>query len=563
DRAFLQEQVQAALLDNTSRIVERELDGSFYHWTIVPLPREAAANVYLTDITARRQAETELRHNQLFTARINDTIPAVVFLYDLEERQLIYINRQVERILGYTELELRKLGSDPLTQIIHLDHQQDLADKYAHLLSLPDEELSTSEYRVQHRDVSWRWLWIRSTVFTRNAAGQVRQMLCSAEDITESKATAEALRQSQLLVERVAHTAPNLIYIFDLVERRNVYANRHIEQLLGYTEAEVQALGHDMTTHILPLAEAEHMREHLEQVAQLADGEVLTLEYSLYHRNGSTRWLRITNTPFERDAMGQVRRIVGTGEDITRWKVADEQRRTANRRLAEQNRLFRQVIDTAPHLIYLKDNQGNFLLANRATAELYGMTPEQIVSTQPDELPGAPPEKQRYHQQDEQVLRTQQELIQEETFTRPDGETLWFYSIKRPFVLADGSMQVLGVGTNITELKRTQLDLRAAKEAAEENARAKQNFLANMSHEIRTPLNGILGMAGLLAKTPLDDQQNQYLGHIRHSADHLLVVINDILAMAQLGAGKIRPEIIPFDLREVLRASQESLLQVE
>ncbi|QNH62649.1 PAS domain S-box protein [Hymenobacter sediminicola] len=559
DREFLHQQVKSALQENTSRIVERQLDGAFYHWTIVPLLQEEAANIYLTDITARRQAETQLRHSQLLMARINDTIPAVVFLYDLQAHRLNYINRQIERVLGYPEQTI-ETQAGLLQQIIHPEDLRSLFNKRGYLQALPDGELSTGEYRVRHQNGNWRWLWIRSTAFTRDENGLVYQVLCSAEDITQRKATEEALRQSQLLVERVAYTAPNLIYIYDLAEKRNVYSNRHIEVMLGYTEEEIQEMGGEVLERLMPPTEVQRLREHYEHVAQLADSEILSLEFHLTHRNGSARWLRVTDTPFERDAAGQVRQIVGVGEDITRWKVADEQRRTANRRLAEQNRLFRQVIDTTPHLIYLKDNLGNYLLANRATAELYGMTPEQIVGAQPDQLPAMLTDGQRYRQQDEQVLRTGQELIQEETFTKPDGEILWFYSIKRPFVLADGNMQVLGVDINITELKRTQLDLHAAKEAAEENAQAKQNFLANMSHEIRTPLNGILGMAGLLSKTPLDDQQSQFLGHIRHSADHLLVVINDVLAMAQLGAGKIRPENIPFDLREVLRASQESLL---
>ena len=560
DRKFLRRQLAEALLDGRSRVVERRLDNNFYHWTIVPLPAAEAANVYLTDITARRQAESELRRSQLLTARINDTIPAIVFIYDIQQHQLVYVNRQIEQMLGYKEQDLQLHRENLLARLLDPISMRTAADKQHFLEQLPDNQLSTGEYRIRHQDGSWRWIWVRSTVFLRDADGRVQQLLGSAEDITERKSTEEALRQSQLLMERVAYTAPNLIYIYDLVEQSNVYCNRNIEQMLGYSSDEVRALGSQVLTHFMPTSQAALVQEHYAKVAQLADGQVLTLEYYLTHRNDSVRWMRITDTPFDRDANGRVRQLVGVGEDITRWKEADEQRRTANRRLAEQNRLFRQVIDTAPHLIYLKDQLGNYLLANKAVAELYGMTPEQLVSAQPEQLYTALSDGQRYRRQDEELLRTGQEMVQEETFTKPDGELLWFYSIRRPFVLTDGSMQVLGIDTNITELKRTQLDLHAAKEAAEENAQAKQNFLANMSHEIRTPLNGILGIAGLLAKTPLDDQQSQYLSHIRHSADHLLVVINDVLAMAELGAGKIRPETIPFDMRDVLRASQELLL---
>ncbi|MBC6697254.1 PAS domain S-box protein [Hymenobacter sp. BT190] len=560
DQRFLQHQITESLQEGTTRVIERRLDSRFYHWTIVPLPAEQAANVYLTDITARRQAESELRHSQLFTARINDTIPAIVYLYDIQSHKIVYLNRQIEHMLGYTEQDIQSFGPNLLQQLFDQRSLQNASQKKGTITNLTDQQLSTGEYRVRHRDGSWRWIWMRSRVFLRDAQGRVQQVLGSAEDITERKTTEQALHQSQLLMERVAYTAPNLIYIYDLQESRNIYCNRAAEHILGYTGDEIQALGSQVLQHLMPPSQLKLVQEHYAQVAQLADGQMLTLEYYLHHRNGSIRWMRVTDTPFERNAEGKVLQLVGIGEDITRWKVADEQRRTANRRLAEQNRLFRQVIDTAPHLIYLKDRLGNYLLANQAVADLYGMTPQQIVGAQPENLPNMPADGQRYRQQDEELLRTGQDIVLEESFTKSDGEVLWFYSIKRPFVLADGSMQVLGIDTNITELKRTQLDLHAAKEAAEQNAQAKQDFLANMSHEIRTPLNGILGIAGLLAKTPLDDQQSQFLRHIRYSADHLLVVINDVLAMAELGAGKIRPERIAFDVRDVMTTSQELLL---
>ncbi|WP_375437638.1 PAS domain S-box protein [uncultured Hymenobacter sp.] len=557
---FMRQEVAEALVANTPRTVEHGLADQHYLWTVVPLAGEEAANIYLTDITARRQAEKELRHSQLFASRINDTLPVVVLLFDVPEQRIVFVNRQIERVMGYSEYEILELGSQVVSYLLDADGQQQLLGLSQQVAALTDDQTINYEFWVRHKNGSWRWLRVQVSAFLRDADGTIRQLVGSAEDMTERKAAEELLRRIRRRQERVANTIPNLIYIYDYQKQRTVYCNRYIETITGYTETEIAAMGDDAFLKLMPEGEAQRLRQHVLQMAEAEDGEVVTQEYHLTHLNGSVRWLRLTTTPFERNKDGRLQRVVGTAEDITRWKVADEQRRTANRRLAEQNRLFRQVIDTTPHLIYLKDTQGHYLLANRATAELYGMTPAQVVNTQLGQRPVSLADSQRYRSQDEQVIRTGKELAQEETFTRPDGSLLWFYSIKRPFVLADGSVQVLGIDSNITELKRMQLDLRAAKEAAEENAQAKQNFLANMSHEIRTPLNGILGIAGLLAKTPLDDQQSQYLGHIRHSADHLLVVINDVLAMAQLGAGKIRTETIPFDLRDVMQASQESLL---
>ncbi|UYZ62654.1 PAS domain S-box protein [Hymenobacter weizhouensis] len=557
--ALLRQEIARALQRGTPNTLEQRLGDEFYLWTVAPLSQAEGANVYLTNLTERRRTEAELHYNQLFTTRIADTVPNIVFLLDMDTRSLLYCNPQSEAVLGYTPEEMLALGPR-LGTLLHPDDLAVSLRKQRELFSMADGEIISSEYRFRHRNGSWRWLNLKSAIFTRHPSGQVWQMVGSATDVTERRTTEEQLRQSRLLIERVTDTTPNLIYIFDLEQQCNVYCNRYIETTLGYTEAEIQAMGTGMFNILLPPQELERLQAHMQQVAEAADGEILTLEYSIYHRNGSLRWLRIRTTPFARNADGRVQQLVGSGEDITLWKLADEQRRVANRHLAEQNRLFRQVIDTVPNLIHLKDAAGNYVLANAATAQLFGLSLDALTKTNAQALAASFPDLERYTAYDRQVIASGQELAREDTFTGADGRQRWFYSIKRPFVLADGTVQVLGVDNDITELKRTEQDLQLAKEVAEENARARQTFLTNMSHEIRTPMNGVLGLAALLAKTPLQEQQQQYLHHIRQSAESLLVVINDILDMAQLGAGRIRLETVPFELRDVLKDSCQALL---
>ncbi|TGE27395.1 PAS domain-containing hybrid sensor histidine kinase/response regulator [Hymenobacter metallicola] len=558
--SFLRSEITAALTDGQPRVYEYSLSAVRYLWTIAPLPGEGGANVYLTDITARYEAERELEHSRLFAQRITDTIPNLVVLMDLDDNRLLYCNSQSQALLGYTDVEMVALGGRVLPVFLRAADLRSLQQRGPELAQTPDGHILEAEYQIRHRDGSWRWMKFKSTPFLRHADGRVHQMVASGEDITARRTTEAKLRQSQLFVERLASMAPNFIYIFDIEAGRNVYCNQYIEQVLGYSAADLQSMGSSLLVQLAPLDQLLVLQDHFAQIAECADGEARSLELTLYHRDGSLRWLHLNNTPFERNAAGEVKLVVGVAEDITHWKVAEEQRRAANRSLAEQNHLFRQVIDTTPHLIYLKDGEGNYLLANQATADLYGLSVGQVTQANTAKLPIAPQDAARYLRADRRVILTQQELMAEETFTRPNGEVLWFYSIKRPFMLADGTTRVLGVDSNITALKETQQALRQAKEAAEENARVKQDFLANMSHEIRTPMNGILGLAELLHKTPLDERQSQYLEHIRYSAEQLLVIIDDILVMAQLGASKVRVDTTAFDLREVLTASRQLLL---
>ena len=136
---------------------------------------------------------------------------------------------------------------------------------------------------------------------------------------------------------------------------------------------------------------------------------------------------------------------------------------------------------------------------------------------------------------------------------RPNGEVRHVHTRGRALLDSEGrSDKLVGTLQDVTELRLVEEELIAAREAALESSRLKSAFLANMSHEIRTPINGVIGMTSLLADTKLENDQREFVDAISRSAGALLVIINDILDVSKIEAGKLEIETVDFDLDEII-----------
>jgi signal transduction histidine kinase/DNA-binding NarL/FixJ family response regulator len=136
------------------------------------------------------------------------------------------------------------------------------------------------------------------------------------------------------------------------------------------------------------------------------------------------------------------------------------------------------------------------------------------------------------------AFRGQKQHFELELATR-DGEQKWLEIYLNPIQSGGVIGEVSGIARDITDLKKYQAELVEAREQAEHSLKVKEQFLANMSHEIRTPMNGVIGMVDLLCDSPLNEDQKDYLQTIRKSSETLLHILNDILDLAKIEAGKM------------------------
>jgi len=242
--------------------------------------------------------------------------------------------------------------------------------------------------------------------------------------------------------------------------------------------------------------------------------------------------------------------MLGCGLDVTSRVLAEERSQRSETARREHQEFMQNVLDTGPNPIYVRDAAGQVVFGNKALLELETQRAPLPADERLRRMRACEHAKQTAV--NAQVLRTGQEVQAEESVTLPTGEQRWFYSVKRPLVRPDGTVQVLGVSTDITALKAAQL-------AAEEATQARESFLAIMSHEIRTPMSGVLGMAGLLAKTALDQQQREFVHSISSSGTHLLGILNDVLDVSKIQAGKLALEQMAFHLHEAVQQAMAPL----
>ena len=483
------------------------------------------------DITDRKERERELEQ---LSERLELAVEGAnlgVWDWDVTTDRVAF-NDQWAKMLGYAPDKIEP----------HLDawerrvHPDDLPAVEAALETHAEDEtaLYDTEHRMRTADEDWKWVRDIGRVVERDEDGEPLRAVGIHLDIDDRK---ERERQLELFREAVEQTA-HAVYITD-VEGTIEYVNPAFEDVTGYPEEEV--LGNDPRI----LQSGEYDESYYEEFwGTITDGERWRKEMIDRDADGERIVLEQSIAPIT-DADGDPEKFVAVAQDVT-------ERKETERDLERAREELRQIIDLVPDLIFAKDREGRYLLANETTAEAYGLSPEDVEGEFESNVIPDVEDSEEFREDDLAVIESGEPIVvPEEELTTADGETRIFETTKIPYeVSGSGEDAVLGYGRDITELKEYEREL----ERQRDNLEVLNQVVR---HDIRNELQLVEAYADLLQRH-VDGTEENYANRVLRAArgaGDILETARDVTdIMLQADADQQ-----PVDLASTLRNEVEDL----
>jgi PAS domain S-box-containing protein len=354
-----------------------------------------------------------------------------------------------------------------------------------------------------------------------------------AGDQAASATTCGECDQAKRTLHALMEHVPQGITIADAADVRIRWTSRYGRELMKRPREEIEGICARDHVERLDFFRADGVTrprwEELPLTRATLEGEIVEEEEWMLRQPDGTRVPIVCSAAPIRDEAGSVTGAVCVWRDIADRKLAD-----AMVRKGED--FLRKVVDATPSMVFVKDWEGHFLLANAALASCYGTTIGGLIGRTDADFNSDAEQLTRFRHDDQEVMSTRREkLIAEEPVSRADGRIRWFSTVKVPLVDEDGTCnKVLGVATDVTDRK-------AAEEALQAANRHKDEFLAMLAHELRNPLAAISSAAHVirlaLARGQSVERPIQILERqVRNSAR----LLDDLLDVGRITRGALR-----------------------
>ncbi|MFI3135158.1 MAG: PAS domain S-box protein, partial [Methylococcaceae bacterium] len=503
------------------------------------------------DISQRKASEAVIHNSRNLLRTIIDTAPMRVFWKDLN---LAY--------LGCNIAFAKDAGMQHPKEMIGKDDYQMNWAAQAELYRTDDRAVITSgvgmfSYDELQTTPDGQSMWIRtSKVPLRNYDDEIIGLLGVYEDITEYKQTEQALQESEFRWKFAIEGAGDGLWDWNIVDN-SVFFSKTWKEMLGYSEKEVSNSMGKWDKRVHPddkAATFAAVQAHLDGATA-----IYANEHRIRGKDGSYKWILDRGMVVNRSPDGKPLRMIGTHTDITERKANENQLRKLS-----------LAVEQSPESIIITDINAHIEYVNDTFVRLTGYPRKEIIGKSPRFLQSGITPPRTYAALWNTLNQGQvwKGILHNRC---KDGRELIQFAIISPLRQADGRIShFVAVQEDVTEkthnnaeleryrhnleelVEQRTIELNNALQQADAANQAKSAFLANMSHEIRTPMNAIIGMNHLLRRAGATPEQVERLDKIDNASQHLLAIINDILDLSKIEAGKLQLENTNFHLSAVL-----------
>lgn len=484
------------------------------------------------DITKNKKAEEELRRLSMVASANKN---AVLFT-DIEGR-IFWHNEGFSRLTGFTDEEI--IGKTPIELLSGPKSNSPQLDEMIELfLSGRNFEAELLCYK---KDGSA--FWGKATGQSiKDAKGNLLHFFAMLEDVTKEKEAQEKLLEFNERFRTALEKIGDEVWEHDY-NTGKTWFSKNPDGNNEENESEAKDRTGDWWKRVHP-DDVPTLRDNDEKYRSgLIDHHVI--EYRMIGCDGVIRWVIDKGVVTHKNPDGSAWKVVGTHLDIT-------ERRKKEQTLRINEEKYRNIIANMHLGLIEVDLADHIKYANQSFCEMSGFDLTEIMNKRASTL---------FLAEDGSSVIDEKSALRKKGISdlyelpvrNKSGDLRWWLISGAPRYDDKGALVgSIGIHLDITQQKKLELDLRQAREAAEQSARTKELFLANMSHEIRTPMNAILGMSRELEKTHLTNEQQFLLDTISKASSHLLVVLNDILDISKIEAGKLSLEHIGFKANDVI-----------
>ncbi len=574
-------------------IIDRFNDGilhtTYYNFNLKPLKikgKVTSLMVVAYDITEQIEARKKIEQSETkFRTLIKDAPVATCFFTGRE----MTIEVANELMIGYWGKGKNVIGkklADAVPELIGQPFLQILDQVFT---TGKTHEAKNEYAQLKLDGVLGEYYFDYTYKPIRNAAGQVYGIMNMAVDVTEQVLARRKIEESEKQFRQMAELMPQKIWTSDAAGNKN-YFNKTLLDYAGFSLEELKGSGWQQIVHPDDWGKNKTQWEEC-----IKTGKNYETENRLLRKDGKFFW-HLTRAVAIKDEDGKIKTWVGSKTEIQEQKQQKQELEKAvtkrtqqllevNKELEQKNEEIivanqkllteysRSLIEASLDPLVTINIQGKVTDMNQATVDITGVSRAQLTGTNFLEYFTEP---QKARQVYEQVFAKGSVVNSPLTLRHTDGKLTDVFL--NGSVYKDDKGKVLGVvlvardvteekivATKLTEaIIFAELATGMAEEAkgkaedatkiAEDAVKAKQQFLSNMSHEIRTPMNAIIGFTKVVLKTELTDKQREYLTAIKLSGNSLIVLINDILDLAKVDAGKMTFEEIPFKMSASIAA---------